>query len=117
MATPNATLTVYRGRDNVAKFGALYRDGGVVPLAGVTRVVVSFGGASFDSATYPSQIKWDTTDEINGAQHPILTLQLGGLAPLDGVADGRYTDGRVVIYDADNLNGVEIDSTLTVAVR
>lgn len=116
-AETTATLRVYKGRDNEAKFEVVRRSGVPEDLSGASRVTCTFGGSTFDSATLPSKVSIGASRTVGAATYYAVTLQLGNTAAVLAMADGRYTDGRVVIYDAARPNGFEAATRLVVIVQ
>ena len=106
------TLTVRNGRDNVERLVLFDR---FIPmdLAAVTRVTLQLGATLVDSATASAgAITWTEQQAYRGDIVDVLSLKLGG----EGLVPGVYSDVRLVVYDAVNVNGVEVENAAKVTV-
>lgn len=99
---------VFANHDNIIDL-ILKSDNVAVDLSSVTKITASFDDtlvSSSDKAAGP--ITWDQAGYDTGE----IRLNLGD----QGIAAGRYTAVPIIVYDADNPNGI-VWATIDVQVR
>lgn len=84
---------VYLGADNVIDL-VLLEDCIAVDLSGVTKMTLDFDGTKIDSGTSPEAFDWSAGDGK-------LSLALGA----ESIVTAIY-DAELVVYDAENTNGI-----------
>lgn len=87
----------FNGRNNTIDL-LLKADGAAVDLSDVTRMTLTVGSTTLDSATHPAYFDWVHTPAVTGK----LVLALGAA----GLTAGEYQRATLVVYSADNVSGV-----------
>lgn len=106
---------VYTSRDNAIALAVESAEGGLMTsLASITRVVVTIGATTIDSAVVGSSVIWWTeTMAYRGATVGVIKLKLGG----QGVAAGAYDDCSLVIYDSAHAGGLRVENPIKLTVH
>lgn len=111
---PVISENVYLGRDNTIDFVLINAGSILTDLSGVTRATIKVGSDTFDSAaTGGSSILW-WTDSLTyrGVSTDVLKIKLGAQA----LTTGEYTGCDVVVYDATNTNGLQVENPVKLTV-
>lgn len=106
--------TVYSDRDNAAWLVLENEDGSYMDsFSALTRVTLTVGETVIDSDVVGSSVIWWTdTVEFRGQTLPVIKFALGTL----GLAVGTYTNCELILYDAGNTNGVQIQNAIKLTV-
>ena len=89
---------VYKGHDNTIDL-VLKSDGVAQDLSSVTKITASFDSTLVESTDKAAgAITWDQAGYATGE----IRLDLGD----QDIAAGRYTAIPIIVYDADNPNGI-----------
>lgn len=106
---------IYIGHDNIIE-RVLTEEGAPVELDSVTRVVMKINGIDYDSDILGPSVIWWTDTKVSdyfNATVDILKMKLGGQV---GLVEGVYTGCRLIIYDADNQNGIVWEDNIIATV-
>lgn len=110
---PLATERIYNGTDGVIQYFLLDGCSAIRDLASVVRVVFVIGDSTIDSDIVgPSVIWWDEQTLYKGFLSDVVTARLGG----QSIVPGEYLDGRLIVYDPVNTNGIVWSSSLDITV-
>ena len=112
--TCSVSETVYLNRDNTIQL-VLSSDGvAVADLSAITRIVVTVGSTTIDSAVVGSSVIWWTDqDTYDGALVDVLKLKLGH----QSLSAGAYEDCRITYYDPARPNGDVWSEDMTIEVK
>lgn len=111
---PVISENVYNGRDNTIDLVLINKGSVLTDLSGVTRATITVGTDTFDSsATGGSSILWWTDSmTYRGTSTDVLKIKLGA----QSLATGEYTGCDIVVYDATNTNGLQVENPFKITV-
>lgn len=92
---------IHSGNDNIIEL-ILKEDGVAVDLSAITRITLTCGATTLDSATTsPTGLgSGNVFDTSEGSGK--LILRLGD----SGLSDGRYPQSKLILYDTSNTDGI-----------
>lgn len=106
---------VYNGRDNTIDLVLINKGSVLTDLSGVTRATVKVDDSNtFDSAATGggSILWWTDSMTYRGVSTDVLKIKLGA----QSLATGEYTGCDVVVYDATNTNGLQVENPIKLTV-
>jgi hypothetical protein len=108
-------VPVYTGRDNDFAIALESPSGGYMSdLSSITRVTLTVGETTVDSAVDGSEVVWWTdTDTYLNETVGVIKFRLGGV----GLTAGTYTDCALVYYTAEADDGWQVDNPIKVVVK
>lgn len=99
-----ATEKIYVDHDNTVDL-ILKSDGVAVDLSNATKISISIGGTTFESANKATGvITWDQVGYETGE----IRIDIGNETGLDALAGSTY-DAEITVFDASNPNGIAWD--------
>jgi len=111
---PVISETVYNGRDNTIDLVLINKGSILTDLSGVTRATIKVGSDTLDSAATGggSILWWSDSMTYRGTSTDVLKIKLGA----QSLATGEYTGCDVVVYDATNTNGLQVENPFKLTV-
>jgi N-methylhydantoinase A/oxoprolinase/acetone carboxylase beta subunit len=105
---------VYNGRDNTIDLVLINKGSVLTDLSGVTRATIKVGDTTMDSSATGggSILWWSDSMTYRGTSTDVLKIKLGAQA----LTTGEYTGCDVVVYDATNTNGLQVENPFKITV-